>query len=1412
MRSLKRKVLVPLIAIGSAVALVTLWGIHEAAHRQLLEELDQRSELIANSVKQAADTSSDAAELQRLVTALGAHEEVRLILVTGGSPPQVVATTRPGWLGMAVDDLPPESLPDDFVNAGASQEARQHLGAGAFSTTRTLEGGAGTTGDPVVMVSLDPRPTYLEIRRFVTRMSLGLLAVLAALAAVGFWLLSQHVLVPVRSLRKFIEHRQDDGERYWSKAATHDELGLLARTLRDSLERTDAALNDLKNYKTALDAHGIVSVIDLHGRITHANDHLCEISGYSREELLGESSRIFYSGHHPKEFFSEMWSTISEGGVWDGEICDRAKDGTLYWTTTTLVPMVGPDGVARQFIGIAKDITERKRMEQELACERDLLRNLLEHFPDVIYFKDLHSRFTRVGRAYGERLGLDDINELVGKTDAHLFTEEHARAAFEDEQRIIRTGEPVLNRVEKEEWKGEAGRITWALSTKLALRDKDGTIIGTFGISKDITAIKEAELELEQVNRRMLEAHQELKASEQRFRTLSATAPVGIFEADREGIWTYVNSWWEVISGRTLDEAADDGWRRMVHPEDESRVYAGWRAAIDAAGEFDSEFRYRRPSGEIRWVHARSVPIRSEEGELAGFVGTVKDITAQKLVENELRASETRFRSVTQSCHDAIISVDGDGKIVFWNRGATTTFGHREEEIVGKHLEALVPERFRQLCRDGLADVRAGDERGLLGKTIEFTGLRMDGSEFPGDFSLSTWSSDEGVFYTGIVRDITSRKRTERALLEAKEEAEQASRTKSDFLANMSHEIRTPMNGILGMTGLALETELTREQREYLTMTRSSAESLLRLINDILDFSKIEAGKLELETIGFSLRDCIGDTLKPLGLRADQKGVELTARIPPEVPDQVLGDPMRLRQILVNLTENAIKFTPEGDVMVRVSMDAPADNGHEPMFHFSVSDTGIGIPAEKQALIFEAFSQADGTTTRHFGGTGLGLAISSELVRKMKGEIWVESEVGRGTTFHFTARLSIQDEGAESAVETGPNLEGMRVLVVDDHRESRQIVGEMLANWRLAPVLAADGEHALEEMKRAADEGRPFGLVIIDGVMPEMDGFALVERVRRESALGGAIVMVLAPAMPAGVGQRCHDLGIAAMVTKPVAQSELLDAILVAVDGGKTSPASKSPAPSAPDSAAGLRILLAEDNVINRAVVTGMLEKDGHVLIHATNGREAVEIASSDPEIDVILMDVQMPEMDGLEATRRIRGLEQAGARHIPIVAMTAHAMAGDRERCLEAGVDEYLAKPVRKESLLNVLAGISGTGGVSSATAEDPSAAFTRASLLAKFDENEELVSHLAGLFMENTPRLMDDLREAIAAGDPPALYRTAHALLSSLGAFGADEAHRIARELEELGRSGSVSGAEKLFAALEGEVATIYRALKPD
>jgi nitrogen fixation negative regulator NifL len=820
------------------------------------------------------------------------------------------------------------------------------------------------------------------------------------------------------SLRNTVRELLPDSDPHELADTFADEdVAELSKRIASLVAESEHDRRELTTQKFALDQHAIVSITDTAGSILYANDRFCDISGYPREELLGRNHRIINSGTHPPEMFRDMWQTISLGQVWHGEICNRARNGNLYWVNATIVPLLNAAGEPERHIAIRTDITDRKRIEAQLSEQLHLVEELIEAIPLPVYLKDTAGRYVRLNRAFEQFFHIDR-NAIIGHTLIDLLPPEDTRLHLE----------------------------------------KDADLFASKGVQS--------------------------------------------YEAS---------------------------------------------------------------------VHSRD--------------GIIHDTVYRK-------AALTR--------------------------------------------------------RDGTVS-------GLL----------------------------------GVIVDITERKRAEVEILRAKEAAEAASRAKSDFLANMSHEIRTPMNGVIGMTDLALETALTAEQREYLTIAKSSAESLLTIINDILDFSKIEAGKLLVEDISFDLYHLITEVLKPFALRAHEKGIELLSEVLHDVPRYVLGDPSRIRQVLVNLIGNAIKFTDTGEIVLRTEL-LELQNGNA-IIHFAIRDTGIGIASDKQELIFDAFSQEDTSTTRKYGGTGLGLSICRHLVELMGGQMWLQSELGTGSTFHFSVQLHLSTQ-AIRAVSSQVEIAGRRILIVDDNATNRRILSDMLSLLKIIPQDVSSAQAALTLMREGHTD---FDCILIDAQMPEMNGYELARQLHASYEQLPPMLMLSSGALR-GDAHRCQEAGIAGYFSKPISLDELHAALEHLFDNTPPSHAlSDKPLVTRHSLREGqhaLNILLVEDHPTNQKLALGLLSKWGHDATLAQNGLEAVDILAT-RSFDVILMDMQMPVMDGIEATQRIRAREaDLQLPRTPIIAMTAAAMQDDRDACLAAGMDDYLSKPIRVKELQEKLRTISET------------------------------------------------------------------------------------------------------------------------
>jgi two-component system, sensor histidine kinase and response regulator len=878
------------------------------------------------------------------------------------------------------------------------------------------------------------------------------------------------------------------------------------------------------------------------------------------------------------------------------------------------------------------------------------------------------------------------------------------------------------------------GRRVWVRSIGEAGRDAAGVIRRVRGAIQDISERKAAEAETRELAARMtttLEslterqtAGEALRESEERFSAAFVHAPIGVALVSPEGRWLKVNRALCDLVGYSEAELLTRTFQDITHPEDLELDLENARRMI--AGDtlsYQMEKRYVHARGHLVTVLLNVSLVRDGHNQPRYFISQIQDITSRKeadlerkQAENALRESNVKFHLLADNITDAFWIRSPDMReLLYISPAFERIWGRSTESLYANpHLWAdfTHPEDRERVVV--LFETLTGDAPAL---DVEYRIVRPDGEIRwirARGFQVRD-SANTLVRLTGIVTDITERQLaaealrtslveisfTNRALQAeiverkyAEDAAEAANRSKSEFLANMSHEIRTPLNGVIGMAELALGTDLTIEQREYLDMVKSSGESLLTVINDILDFSKIEAGKLTVDLIPFDLSNCLATTLKLQAARAHLKGLELACNIRPDVPTALVGDPNRLRQIVTNLIGNAVKFTEHGEVVLTVEAETQTDR--DAVLRFSVSDTGIGVPPEQHEAIFKPFIQADGSTSRKYGGTGLGLAISTSLVALLGGRMWLESETGKGSTFHFTVSFDLQQTPAPGTRDRDAqmmHLRDMPVLVVDDNAVNRQILETTLTRWLMKPVLAESGRAAVAAMLERKKSGTAFPLVLLDAQLPDMDGFSMAEAIKDDPELAKTTLLMLTSGGQEGDGVRCRELGIAGYLTKPISQDELLEAILVVLGVASGDPDGLHVVTrhSLREGRRKLRILLAEDNTVNQMLAARLLGKRGHTVVIVDNGKQALT-ALEEPGsggFDLILMDVQMPEMDGFEATAVIRAREQSSGAHLPIIAMTAHAMKGDKERCLEAGMDAYVSKPIQVEQLFATIDGV---------------------------------------------------------------------------------------------------------------------------
>ncbi len=869
------------------------------------------------------------------------------------------------------------------------------------------------------------------------------------------------------------------------------------------------------------------------------------------------------------------------------------------------------------------------------------------------------------------------------------------------------------------------------------------------------------------------------------------------------------------LPGRVLSSAAPAWVTDVTADPNFRRRDAARRSGIQSGFAFPIPVG-QEIAGVLEFFSTHSEPVDEQLLEVIAQVGKQLGLVVERTrALEELHVTSERHRTIVETATDAFVEMNQQGIIAEWNHSAEAMFGWTHEEAVGRELaNVIIPEELRVFHREGLDRYLATGEGRVVSNRVGVEAVHRDGRRFPVELAVWEVASPTGRFFNAFVRDISQQKQTEEALASARDQALEASRLKSEFLANMSHEIRTPMNGVIGLTGLLLDTRLDEIQRKYAEGVRLAGEALLSIINDILDFSKVEAGKVELEEVDFDLRELVEESVGLLAGPAAAKGLELVNSCHPSLPTAVRGDPVRLRQVLLNLVANAVKFTERGEVVVQ----ARRLEGDEArvVVRFDVVDSGIGIDAASYDRLFVSFSQADTSTTRRYGGTGLGLALVKRLVDLMGGEVGMDSELGGGSTFWFTVPL-VQQTAVTPVPATVPSLKGVRALVVDDNATNCLILEQQLTAWGMRPESLQDPRQALGVLRVAAEAGEHYGVALVDVQMPGMDGVEVAELINSDATLTGLPLILLSSAATLGASDR-SQAGVALSLMKPVRQSELYDALirLLARAPDQRAPVNIRHRATGPAAGWRGRVLVAEDNVINQTVAAGTLAKLGYGTDVAANGREAVD-ALSRHEYEAVLMDCQMPEMDGYEATREIRRRE-GGDRHIPIIAMTASAMDGDRERCLAAGMDDYIPKPVRGEEIQAALehwireappGGSTGNARSGSGSVLDPSL-LEQLRELGPGDDGGDMFAELVEHFVTQSADRLEELRDAAGRRDWPTLARAAHTQRGSAAVMGAAALASACAGLEAASRTADLGEARKRLQEIDAELERVTTALR--
>jgi PAS domain S-box-containing protein len=1067
----------------------------------------------------------------------------------------------------------------------------------------------------------------------------------------------------------------------------------------------------------------------------------------------------------------------------------QTGDEVTVEITLTMVELLG----RRVQLAVWHDLTERKQSEAALRESEERFQAFMNNSPVIAFIKDDEGRILYMNEVMEQKFQVT-LDQMFGRTDRDWLPPEVAETVMEVDRQVLASG--VAHQGVELVPTPDDKTYEWFVM-KFCIGTVNGRkLLG--GVAIDVSEQKRAERALQE--------------SEGHFRDLFDDAPVAYHELDLQNRITRVNTTELNMLGYTAGE--------MVGRSVSDFIIGN---ASDLAAGADSqhesrEFIFRRKDGRKVPVLMRQKLMTDASGTACGMRATLQDISALKRKEQELRDAEEKYRSIFENAIEGIFQSTAEGSYMSVNPALASIYGYGSpDDLMGKVTHIGKQLYVRPGRRAEFAAIV--QEKGSV-SDFESQVYRRDGSViWVSERARAVRDLDQKLlYYEGTVEDITARKEAGEAIKQARDAALESARLKSEFLANMSHEIRTPMNGIIGMTGLLLDTELNVKQRDFAQTISGSADALLTIINDILDFSKIEAGMLVFEEIDFQLGAVVEGSVDLLAARASTKGIELASLVYNDVPTGLRGDPGRLRQVLTNLIGNAVKFTDKGEVVVRANCQE-SDDTHV-VIRFSVTDTGIGISQEEQGRLFQAFVQADGSTTRRFGGTGLGLAICKQLVQCMGGEIGVTSQHGKGSTFWFTARYEKQAGGGMAAPRPA-KLQNVRVLTVDDNDTNRAILHHLFHAWEMRERQASSGAEALSLMQSEAARGKHFDLAVLDMQMPGMDGLELARAIKKDPRFSSTRLVMLTSVDRQEDPEALRECGVDAYLTKPVKQSQLFDCLSMVMSADvetreiKSGLVALNPRASAeaPVAVTKLRILIAEDNPVNQKVALYQLQKLGYLSDVVGNGREALE-AMAKADYDIIFMDCQMPELDGYEATRDLRVIE-GDSRHTWVVAMTANSLEGDREKCLNAGMDDYVSKPVKPETLQAAIHRFTGLRTIEQESRDAGAPVMIDPNVIASFREmdvegEESLLGKLIDVFIENTPRLLEEARAALAKQMSPNLERAAHTLKGSCSNFGAERMRLVCERLETVAHNGALEEAAELIEQVEKEFEYVRLALE--